>query len=180
MRSFILSVALGLATVMAAAGSGDVAQGYEGRSGYGSVGREHSYGHERDFHYRGQHYRFHSYDRDYRGWSSYCWFPTYRCYGYYSPTQSCWYYWSGSYSCYMPYRYITTFAPTAVNVNENVNANANANRNTNTNVVIVGGGAGAVPTLPPGAAAVPVGTAVPLVPAGAVAAAGRLMPPATE
>src|ERR1043165_10207636 len=50
----------------------------------------------------GSHSHARSHNRGYRGWSHYCWFPSYRCYGYYSPTDACWYYWYGPGNCYLP------------------------------------------------------------------------------
>jgi hypothetical protein len=56
------------------------------------------------------------YPSSYRGWSSYCWFPRYRCYGYYCPTACCWYYWYPQSSCYLPCTYLPTYVPTPIDV----------------------------------------------------------------
>ncbi len=174
MMRILLSVAaaaaLALVTGNAAEASG---RGPSGHSSGHSFGR--SYGGYRNFVHRGHSFRSHYYERSYRGWSRYCWFPSYRCYGYYCPTQSCWYYYCGTQSCYLPVSYMSTFAPTPVNLN--TNQNQNQNQNTNVNVNVVGG-----PGLPAGAAPVavapplPVG-ATPLQAGGPVGPVGP-MPPA--
>jgi hypothetical protein len=128
MRKLAMSVALGLAALVAVTVSGDVAQAHGGH------GRGHEMGRMRHFEHRGRHYHFHSYGREYRGWSRYCWFPQYRCYGYYCPTRTCWYYYSTTYTCYVPCTYMTTLAPTAVDTNTNTNVNVNVNNNNNNNV----------------------------------------------
>jgi hypothetical protein len=84
----------------------------------------------------------------YRGWTRYCWFPTYRCYGYFCPTALCWYYWYAPQQCYLPISYVTTYPPTPT-----------------TGVTVnVTGTSGGVPTtaLPPGATPLPSGTVPPL------------------
>jgi hypothetical protein len=105
-----------------------------------------SHGGQKRFEHGGRSYYFHSYHRHYYGWSRYCWFPAYRCYGFYCPTQCCWYYWCGQYECFVPVEYIGTFAPTPVNTNTNTNTNVNINTNA---------------VLPPGAVTVQGGPAQP-------------------
>jgi hypothetical protein len=119
----------------------------------------------RTFNSHGRNFSFRTYDRGYSGWSRYCWFPSYSCYGYYSPTDSSWYYYSGQYSCYMPVSYMSTFAPATVNANANANANANTNTNTNVNINTTG--------LPVGGTAIPAGVVPPLAAANAAAVAPR-------
>jgi hypothetical protein len=133
----------------------------------------HSYGGHRTFYHQGHSYHSHYYERSYRGWSRYCWFPSYRCYGYYCPTQYCWYYWCGSQSCYLPVSYIRTFVPTPVNVNQN------QNQNTNVNVNVVGGSGlpvGATPLA--GVPQFPTGGPVPVGVAPVAASQVAQMPPA--
>ncbi len=105
----------------------------------------------KSFHYHGHNYNFRYYHRHYRGWSSYCWLPSYHCYGYFCPEDSCWYYWYAPYNCYIPIQYVRTFAPTPLNVNVNVNNNVNTNTS-----------AAGFPALPQGAVPVSPGAVPPL------------------
>jgi hypothetical protein len=98
----------------------------------GGSGSRGSHGSYRSFSSHGRSFSSHTYGSSYRGWSRYCWFPGYSCYGYYSPTDYCWYYYSATYSCYLPVTYMSTIAP-AVNTNTNTNTNTNVNTNVNVN-----------------------------------------------
>jgi hypothetical protein len=119
-----------------------------------SSGSHQHYGSSMKFSHQGHSYSFHGYPSSYRSWSSYCYFPSYRCYGYYCPTQCCWYYYYPQQSCYVPVQYIGQLPPT---VNQNTSQNTNQNVNVNTNIVNSNG----TPALPPGATPLPVGTQAP-------------------
>lgn len=49
--------------------------------------------------------------RAFRNWTSRCYFPVYRCYGYYSPIQTQWYYWYAPFNQYLPVSLIATYPP---------------------------------------------------------------------
>ncbi len=51
--------------------------------------------------------------RGYRGWASRCWFPGYRCYGYYGGDDQLWYYWYEPFAEYLPITYMSIYPPTA-------------------------------------------------------------------
>jgi hypothetical protein len=53
--------------------------------------------------------RFHV--RGYRGWRSYCWFPTYGCYGFYDSTCQGWFYWYEPSDQFLPIDTIDTLPP---------------------------------------------------------------------
>jgi hypothetical protein len=55
------------------------------------------------------HHRNHH--RNYRGWSRYCWFPTYGCYGFYDPSCECWYYWYEPAGEFQPIESMATNVP---------------------------------------------------------------------
>jgi mono/diheme cytochrome c family protein len=90
-----------------------------------------SHGGHRTFYHQGHSFYSHYYEHGYRGWSQYCWFPSYRCYGYYCPTRRCWYYWYSSENCYLPVSYMSTFVPAPVNFNQNQNQSTNVNLKVN-------------------------------------------------
>ena len=50
--------------------------------------------------------------RGYRGWASRCWFPSYRCYGYYCGADQLWYYWYAPLNQYLPITYMSVYPPT--------------------------------------------------------------------
>ncbi|HEX3314584.1 MAG TPA: hypothetical protein VHR72_06805 [Gemmataceae bacterium] len=52
--------------------------------------------------------------RNYRGWSKFCWFPRYQCYGYYSASQRMWFYYYEPFARFLPTRYLSTYPPTTV------------------------------------------------------------------
>jgi hypothetical protein len=129
----------------------EVASAASGKSGsVGSTSHVSHHSGNRTFTSHGRSFSCNTFSRSYNGWSRYCWFPSYGCYGYYCPTDYSWYFYSGTYACYLPVTYINTIAPTPVNAN----ANANANVNTNVNVNVNG--------LPAGATQLPVGVVPPL------------------
>lgn len=160
MSKITLSVAFSLALAFILAGSDTTVWAYGNKGGSSHAGSSYggssyggsSYGGTRTFEHNGRSYSSHYYRSSYRGWSSYCWYPRYGCYGYYCPTQSCWYYWYPQSNCYLPVTYLPTFTPTPLS------ANANQNTNVNTNISVAGG-----PALPAGATAVPAG-ATPFLP----------------
>ena len=141
MSKISLSLVFGLALALGLAAS-------ETQVSARSKGSPH--GGTRTFQHNGHSYQTHYYHSSYRGWSSYCWFPHYRSYGYYCPTQCCWYYYYPQQYCYVPVQYISQLPPT---VNQNTNQNTNQNVNVNTNIVNSNGG----PALPVGATPLPVG-----------------------
>src|SRR5690348_8542635 len=101
MTKFILPLGLGVVVAFVLAADHNPASAHGGQ---GSPHVAHSSPHTafRSMHTGGRASHSHFYRSSYRGWSSYCWFPRYRCYGYYCPTASCWYYWYPQYNCYMP------------------------------------------------------------------------------
>jgi hypothetical protein len=157
MKALFLSLTLALMATFALT-SDSVALANGGKSGSGSHSSSH-FGGYKNFYHNGKQFYFHHYNSSYKGWSHYCWFPKYSCYGYYCSTQSCWYCYCPQYSCYVPYSYVPTFTPQAVNLN----ANQNQNTNTNTNINIGGGG---LPALPTGGIAIPGGGVPPAGPGG--------------
>ena len=52
--------------------------------------------------------------RGYAGWSSRCWFPGYRTYGYYCGADQAWYYWYAPLNEYLPVAYMSIYPPTPV------------------------------------------------------------------
>ncbi len=54
--------------------------------------------------------------RGYGGWVSRCWFPGYRCYGYYCGEDQAWYYWYAPLNEYLPISYMSAYPPTPVGV----------------------------------------------------------------
>jgi hypothetical protein len=81
----------------------------------------------------------HFHVRGYRGWVSRCWFPGYRCYGYYCGEDQAWYYWYAPLNEYLPISYMSIYPPTPGGVAP-------------VGVVPVAAG---MPALPPGATFVP-------------------------
>jgi len=79
------------------------ARGNGGHNGSHHNANAHHVSHEHGW----NHYR----DRGYRGWSRYCWFPDYRCYGYYCPDDGVWYYWYGPRNSYLPVSEMATNPP---------------------------------------------------------------------
>jgi hypothetical protein len=77
--------------------------------------------------------------RGYGGWVSRCWFPGYRCYGYYCGADQAWYYWYAPLNEYLPISYMSIYPPTPFGVAP-------------VGVVAVTPG---LPALPPGATFVP-------------------------
>jgi hypothetical protein len=57
----------------------------------------------------GTHYR----GRNYNGWTSSCYFPAYRCYGFYCAVDLTWYYWYAPQNCFLPVYYMQTMPPVA-------------------------------------------------------------------
>ncbi len=153
MKAFILSLSMALVATVALT-SENVA---EAKNGGGSG----QFGGMKSFSHKGQSFYSHYYSHSYHGWSNYCWFPSYSCYGYYCPSQCCWYYYCPSQTCYLPTSYIQYYPPQAVNFN--ANQNQNQNQNTNTNVNINGG----TPVIPTGGVAIPGGGGPPSGPGGA-------------
>jgi hypothetical protein len=180
MKKIILTLAAAFGILVATAGTEvQASPKVDKKSHVSQQGGSHkSFGGMKSFHHNGKDYRFHHYDRYYHGWSRYCWFPSYHCYGYFCPQERCWYYYSNSYSCYMPVSYITVFTPTPCTApvgvaqtaptpvplppeNLNVNVNTNVNNNANANAVVLPGG---IPALPGGAVAIPSGVTPPPMP----------------
>jgi hypothetical protein len=84
--------------------------------------------------------------RGYLGWIRYCYFPQYRCYGFYCATG--WYYWYAPLNNYLPIQYMAQYPPTPLAVNGGP---------------LVGTTPGAAdPSLPPGATPVPGGGTPPV------------------
>jgi hypothetical protein len=139
MRRALLSLSLGLVILMGAAtvvfahgGHGGGGHGYGGGSrsmGWhgGGHGPMRGYGVRRGY-VGGRHGNVFRH-RGYRNWNRYCWFPRYRCYGYFCPDDGLWYYWYGPSNCYLPVSDMETSPP-----DDSVNA---------------------PPSLPPGATSVP-------------------------
>ena len=84
-------------------GSHGYGSGYGYGHGYGYGGYSHGYG-------PGYGYGYGGLSRSYNSWGGRCYFPTYRCYGYYSPTQG-WYYWYSPYNQYMPVSVMAQYPP---------------------------------------------------------------------
>jgi hypothetical protein len=49
--------------------------------------------------------------RQYRGWNAYCWFPRYRCYGFYDPLCQGWFYWYEPLGRFLPTDSLPTNLP---------------------------------------------------------------------
>lgn len=47
----------------------------------------------------------------YRGWARRCYFPQFRCNGYYCPVRRCWFYYNPGFGCYLPVQYINQLPP---------------------------------------------------------------------
>jgi hypothetical protein len=133
MRRALLNLSLGLAVLVGAA-TASFAHGGHGGGGHGGShgggghwhgGGSHGGGHGHVGKWHGHKFRH----RHYRTWNRYCWFPQYRCYGYYCPDDGVWYYWYGPDNCYLPVSDMATYPP-----DDSVNA---------------------PPSLPPGATSVP-------------------------
>jgi len=56
------------------------------------------------------HYTY--FPRGYCSWRNYCWFGSYRCYGYF--TDGCWFYWCETLGGFMPISYMTLYPPTTM------------------------------------------------------------------
>ena len=54
--------------------------------------------------------------RNFRGWSKYCWFPRYQCYGYFNASQRMWFYYYEPFARFLPVRYLTMYPPTTVGI----------------------------------------------------------------
>ena len=54
--------------------------------------------------------------RNFRGWSNYCWFPRYRCYGYCNASQRMWFYYYEPFATFLPVRYLSTYPPSTVGI----------------------------------------------------------------
>jgi hypothetical protein len=78
-----------------------------------------------------------SYGHEFRGWTAYCFFKKYQCYGYYSPARRLWFYWYAPFNRFLPISYLTIYPPT------------------NIGVAPVGPAVGDQPALPPGATPAP-------------------------
>src|SRR5262245_33766170 len=48
-------------------------------------------------------------------WTRCCWFPQFRCCGYFCPDDGCWYYYCGSRRCYLPVSYMNMCPPDSTN-----------------------------------------------------------------
>lgn len=49
--------------------------------------------------------------RNYNAWTNYCYFPSYRCYGFYCGVDLTWYYWYAPRNCFLPTYYMPTMPP---------------------------------------------------------------------
>jgi hypothetical protein len=54
--------------------------------------------------------------RGYSGWTSRCWLPNYRTYGYYCGADQLWYYWYAPLNQYLPITYMSIYPPTPLGV----------------------------------------------------------------
>jgi len=112
MKTALWSLAI---AVVAVTFTSEVASADGGKSGGGKSGsfgsKTGSSGSTKTFSSHGHNYSFHHYSRDYRGWSQYCWFPSYGCYGYYSSADLAWYYWYEPQHCYLPVTVINVYPP---------------------------------------------------------------------
>jgi hypothetical protein len=118
MKTYLLG-SLALATAFLVGGAAGEAQAAPHGGSKSHYHGSYHYGSYKNFSYHGHYFNVRYYPRYYHGWTRYCWFPTYRCYGYYCPDDCCWYFWSPQYGCFMPVTYISTFGPVPVNVNVN-------------------------------------------------------------
>ncbi|MGF1580160.1 MAG: hypothetical protein ACFCD0_12425 [Gemmataceae bacterium] len=182
MKNFAIALALGALVSLTGTVETSEAQGCRtgrgrvhfggGRVHFGGGRIHHSFGHH--IHHRVVRHHcsppvFHGnrvpfYSVGYRGWSRRCYFPRYRCYGYFCPQRHCWYYFHRNYNCYLPTRFIEQFPP--VNINQNTNVNVNQN-------IVNSPGA----ALPPGAVTVPGGAGpIQQVPGGFPGGTGPIVP----
>jgi hypothetical protein len=117
--------------------------------------------------------------RDYRAWSSYCWFPQYRCYGYYSSIDGLWFYWYAPLNRFLPVSYMVQYPPAAIGIGPvSPVAGTPGLPGAPGTPGIVPTGTGPTGSLPPGATGVPTtppGGAVP--PSGPTAPGDPMMPP---
>jgi len=117
--ALVASATLTLTSAASAAGGGHGGGGHgggghgggHGGSGHGGSGHGSGHGgHAGAGH--GSHGQGHrSMSRSYRGWTRYCWFPSYGCYGYYCPDDGCWYYWYGPDDSYRPVSDMAGYPP---------------------------------------------------------------------
>src|SRR5262245_46549639 len=49
--------------------------------------------------------------RDFRGFTSYCYLPRYRCYAYFSPADGLWFYWYQPSARFLPTAYLAYYPP---------------------------------------------------------------------
>ena len=57
-----------------------------------------------------------SYEKNFKGWTAYCFFKKYQCYGYYSPAKRLWFYWYAPFNRFLPVSYMAIYPPTNVGV----------------------------------------------------------------
>src|SRR6202035_4559245 len=102
----------------------------------------------------------------------YCWFPQYRCYGYYSTVDGVWFYWYAPLNRFLPVSYMALYPPTAIGVAP-ISPVAGSPG--------LPGTPGTLPTsgsLPPGATGVPTGgPSAPVPPSGAMPPGDPMTPP---
>jgi hypothetical protein len=155
MSRFILTVASAVAlTVVLSVGSTAEAGKGSGSSHHSITLSNHSIHINGSHHSSSVHINFRA--RDFRGWSSYCYLPQSRCYGYYC--EGMWFYWYEPMAQFLPISYITLYPPI------------------NTGFVPVTRFPGAVGVLPVGVAPVgPVGVA-PLAGTPALPPGGTMLP----
>jgi hypothetical protein len=89
----------------------------------------------------------------YRGWTAYCWFPQYQCYGYYSAADGLWYYWYAPLNRYQSIALMAQYPPTPIGVGLNSPVAGTPG------LPVTPGTASTLPSgaLPPGATTVPTG-----------------------
>jgi hypothetical protein len=115
MKSFILtSAAVAFALVLGSTSNLEASphhsSGHVVAHGHVAVGYHHNlYVHGRSVDVR-------VYHRGYNGWSSRCWLPGYRTYGYYCGSDNLWYYWYAPLNEYLPITYLSAYPPTPVAV----------------------------------------------------------------
>jgi hypothetical protein len=116
--------------------------------------------------------------RGYRGWTSYCWFPQYQCYGYYSSVDGLWYYWYAPMNRFQSVALMAQYPPTPI-AGGPISPVAGTPGLPGTP-----GTAGTLPigtppggTLPPGATTVPAGGPGGMVPPSGPTTPGDPMPP---
>lgn len=56
------------------------------------------------------------YEKNFKGWTAYCFFKKYQCYGYYSPAKRVWFYWYAPFNRFLPVSYMAIYPPTNVGV----------------------------------------------------------------